>query len=356
MLFAILIAFFSLIALVVLHELGHFILAKKFGVPVEEFGIGFPPRLFGKKIGETVYSLNLLPLGAFVKIYGEEGGIEGALSFSKKPVWQRGLILLGGVMAFWFVAIILLSIISGIWGLPTAISDEEVIGVREPKVQIFQVLPSYPAEKAGVEPLDIFFKMEKGEQIVYPVTIKEVQEFIQAYRGQEIEITFLRRGEGKEITVIPNEEGKIGVALVRTGFQVSPWYLSLGAGIQAAGQMTFGVIWGLSAALTQALRGERVAGVEVGGPIRIGGWMVGFFEMGAVHFLYFLSLISISLAIFNLLPIPALDGGRLLFLGIEKVRRKPMNPRAEQKINTAFFILLLTLLIFVTVKDVIRLF
>src|SRR4030042_5710853 len=106
-----LISFFSLIALVTLHEFGHFIVAKRFGVKVEEFGIGYPPRIFGKKIGETIYSLNLLPFGAFVKIYGHEDRGKGLGSFSSKPIWQRMLVVLGGGITFWVVSAILLTIV-----------------------------------------------------------------------------------------------------------------------------------------------------------------------------------------------------------------------------------------------------
>src|SRR3989344_8034682 len=107
------IAFISLMIVIILHELGHFVLAKKFGVRVDEFGVGFPPRLFGKKFGETLYSVNLLPFGAFVRIFGEEGET-GPGSFSQKPIWQRSLIVLGGVIVFWIVAAILLSIVMGL--------------------------------------------------------------------------------------------------------------------------------------------------------------------------------------------------------------------------------------------------
>ena len=116
----ILIAFFSLIILIVIHELGHLIAAKRFGIRVDEFGIFFPPRLIAKRFGETLYSLNLLPFGAFVKIYGEEGEIDDIRSFSKKPIWQRSLIILAGVVSFWIVAVLLLSIVMGL-GFPVAI-------------------------------------------------------------------------------------------------------------------------------------------------------------------------------------------------------------------------------------------
>ena len=105
------VAFLSLIALMIIHEFGHFIIAKKFGVRVDEFGIGYPPRIFGKKIGETIYSVNWLPLGAFVRIYGEEGGVDDYRSFQNLKIWKRFLIMIGGVAAFWIAAIIIFSVV-----------------------------------------------------------------------------------------------------------------------------------------------------------------------------------------------------------------------------------------------------
>ena len=161
MIFTIIIVFFSLIGLMALHEFGHFVIAKKCGVKVEEFGIGYPPRIIGKKIGQTFYSLNLLPFGAFVKIQGEEGrdarasreagapvlGIESAQSFSEKPIWQRASIVLGGVVSFWLISAILLSIVFGL-GVSQAISDEAE--AKNPKVQIVAIVSGSPAEKAGI--------------------------------------------------------------------------------------------------------------------------------------------------------------------------------------------------------------
>src|SRR3989338_2641458 len=165
MFFTIIIAFFSLIALIVIHELGHFILAKKFGVKVEEFGSGYPPRVLGKKIGETVYSLNLWPFGAFVKIHGEEGGIEDYRSFIGKPIWQRVAIVLGGVVSFWIVAVILLSIVAGVWGLPVAVSDEESANLIDPKIQITQIAADAPAKTAGLKEGDIIVGFSKVQDV-----------------------------------------------------------------------------------------------------------------------------------------------------------------------------------------------
>ncbi|KPJ55022.1 hypothetical protein AMJ49_07285 [Parcubacteria bacterium DG_74_2] len=176
MFLTILIVFFSIISLLALHEFGHFIIAKKFGVRVDEFGIGYPPRLFGKKYGETLYSLNLLPLGAFVKIYGDEAEPlvqdksqtkkKDPQSFSSKPIWQRSLVLLGGVVAFWIIAAVLLSFVF-IIGTPQAISDD--IQNPDAKVLITAIAPDSPAQKAGLIPGDTITKFQK---------VKEVQGFI----------------------------------------------------------------------------------------------------------------------------------------------------------------------------------
>ena len=132
------IAFLSLIILMIIHEFGHFIIAKKFGVKVEEFGIGYPPRMFGKKIGETIYSVNWIPLGAFVRIYGEEGGVEESRSFTNLKIWKRVLIIIGGVAAFWIAAIIIFSIVFAM-GTNLPVSDNDVSGLTNPQVKVISV-------------------------------------------------------------------------------------------------------------------------------------------------------------------------------------------------------------------------
>lgn len=189
----ILIVFISLIGLIVLHEFGHFAIAKKFGVRVEEFGIGYPPRIFGKKIGETLYSLNLLPFGAFVKIYGEEGGIESAHSFTGKPIWQRALIILGGVVSFWIISAILLSIVFGM-GVPQAISD--TTKAVNPKVQIVAVASGSPAEEAGIKVGDTIKEFSIFNSQFSINKVKEIQELTEEYKGEAITLTIER---GKEV-------------------------------------------------------------------------------------------------------------------------------------------------------------
>ncbi len=185
MILSILIALISIIGLVVLHEFGHFIIAQKFGVKVEEFGVGYPPRLFGKKIGETLYSLNLLPFGAFVKISGadsdENSTLEDYRKFTGKPAWQRALILFGGAVSFWIIAAILLSFVFGM-GAPVAISDEEEGILVNPKVQILAIFPGSPAEKAGIKMGDAIKELRINDYELGITKVKEIQEFTEKYK------------------------------------------------------------------------------------------------------------------------------------------------------------------------------
>jgi len=362
MVLTILIAFLSLIGLIVLHEFGHFIMAKRFGVKVEEFGIFLPPRLIGKKIGETVYSLNLLPFGAFVKLYGEvDQEKKEYWSFTQKPIWQRVLIVIGGVVSFWIISAILLSIVMGL-GAPTAISDEEDGNLISPKVQIAAVAPNSPAEIAGIKPGDTIASLKlkiKNEKLKI-TKVKEVQELIEKYKGEEVVLTIERGKEIFETSLVPRVsppegEGAMGVALVRTAIKSYPWYQAPIQGIIATGNLTVAVIQGWAQALVLATKGEPT-GVQLMGPVGIFDLFAQVGQLGINYFLQFIAIISIHLALFNILPIPALDGGKLVFLGIEAVRKRPISPKMEQQITAVSFVLLITLIIWVTIKDITRLF
>ena len=361
MVLTILITFISLISLVVFHEFGHFILAKKFGVKVEEFGIGYPPRIFGKKIGETVYSLNLLPFGAFVKIYGEEERRKDPRSFSQKPIWQRALIILGGVVAFWIIAAILLSIIFGL-GTPIAVGDEENHNLTDPKVQIVAVAPGSPAAEAGLKPEDVILQLKISDQRLAVNGVKDVIEFTEGNKGKEIILTIQRGKELFDVSLIPRVEppkgeGPIGIGLVRTAIKSYPWYQAPIQGVLATGNLTIAMVRGWGKVLGSLLKGKGIPpGVETAGPVRIFVMIRERIELGSVSFLSFIAMISIAVALFNILPIPALDGGRLLFLGIEQIKGKPIPQKVEQKINAFFFALLITLMIWVTIKDIAQIF
>ena len=359
MIFTIIIVFFSLIGLMALHEFGHFVIAKKCGVKVEEFGIGYPPRIIGKKIGQTLYSLNLLPFGAFVKIYGEEGGIESAQSFSQKPIWQRASIVIGGVASFWLISAILLSVVFGI-GTFQAISDDEQ--VANPKVQIIAVAPDSPAKASGIKLGDTIKQLTINNQQLTITKVKEVQEFTEKYKGKEIVLTIERGREIFEASLVPRisppeGEGAMGVGLTRITEKSYPWYQAPIKGIEATLKMTGAIVEGLAQVFGNLIQGKGLpAGAQLMGPIGIGSLMTQFVKLGVNYYLQFIAMISIYLAIFNILPIPALDGGKLLFLAIEKVRRKPVSPKIEQNITGVFFTVLVALMIWVTIKDIVRLF
>ncbi len=362
----ILITFFSIISLLVLHEFGHFIVAKKFGVKVDEFGIGYPPRLFGKKIGETLYSVNLLPFGAFVKIPGEGGeksNLEDYRVFTGKPVWQRFLIIVGGVVSFWLVAAILLSIVFSM-GTSQAISDEETGNLVNAKVQILAVYPNTPAEEAGIKAGDSIKQFSfAGDGTQFSIEkVKEIQELTEKYKGQEVILTIQRGEKIFDVSLIPREsppkdEGPMGITLIRTAEKSYSWWLSPVKGVEATINLTAAVIMGWGNIIGNLIQGEGLPkGVQLLGPIGIGAVVYQAAQVGINYFLQFIAMIAVYLAIFNILPIPALDGGKLVFLVIEKVKGSPVNQKIEQNITAAFFTLLILLMIWVTIQDITRLF
>ncbi|MDD2696718.1 MAG: site-2 protease family protein [Candidatus Pacebacteria bacterium] len=354
-----LIAFFSIIFLLILHEFGHFITAKKFGIRVEEFGIGYPPRLFGKKFGETLYSLNLLPFGAFVRIPGVEE--TGGGKNNKVPAWQRAMVLLGGVVSFWIIAVILLSSLF-IIGAPQSISDEEGGNLINPKVQIMAVAAGSPAEVAGLRAGDAIqgFKIQNTELKIDKV--KDVQEFTEQYKGQEVIVTVERGKEVFETSLVPRVsppegEGAMGIALVRTAEKSYPPLQAFIKGAQSTGNLTVAVFVGWGQVLGNLISGRGIPkGVQFMGPIGIGNLINQAAQAGINYFLQFIAIIAIYLAVFNFLPIPALDGGKLLFLGIEKIKGSPINPKIEENITAGFFVVLVGLMIWFTIQDISRLF
>ena len=366
MIFEIIIAIIALLLLVVLHEFGHFILAKKFGVKVEEFGIGLPPRIFGKQIGETLYSLNLIPLGGFVKLFGEQEDINVPRSFNSKPVWQRALIVLGGVIMFWIIAWVLLSITMCL-GTPTVISDDMNENLVNPRVQIVAVAPNSPAEEAGIKPGDSIaqFFIEGDEKSQYEIEIekvKDIQELSEKYKGQEIVLLIERGDEIFEAELIPRisppqGEGAVGIGLVRTAIVSYPLHQAIIQGAKETYNFTKATIQGWGVVFSSLFNGKGMpAGVQLMGPIGVFDLFAQMTSLGFVYFLRFTALISIFLALFNILPIPALDGGKLVFLGIEAIRKKPVAQEFEQKITGFFFLLLIFLMVVVTFKDIQRLF
>ena len=348
MVLTLLIAFFSLIALMIIHEFGHFIIAKKFGVRVEEFGIGYPPRLFGKKFGETLYSVNLVPLGAFVKIYGEEGGVDDYRSFSNLKIWKRVLICLGGVLAFWIAAAIIFSVVFSI-GASIPIGDQDIVGINKTVVVISEIQKDSPADLAG---------LKVGDEIKSVNKVSDFQKLVSDNAGRQVELKINRDGQEININVtprvsFPEGQGPTGVKLDRIANLIEkyPWYQAPLQGILYTGQVTWEALKGIYGFFASLFSGHGVPkGAELAGPIGITIFLSQAASFGPGFFLYFIGSLTVLLAIFNLFPIPALDGGKLLFLVIEKIMKKPVPVNYEQGITIFFFILLITMSIFVTVR------
>ncbi len=348
----IIISIISLLVLVALHELGHFLVAKRFGVKVEEFGIGIPPRIFAKQFGETVYSLNLLPIGAFVKIYGEDNKIKDERSFSEKAIFQRALILLGGVVAFWVVAFMLLTAIVTL-GFPVAIADD--VDSPDARVMILGVEEGMPAATAGMTAGDIIVGLSSDTGDITVGRVSDVRSFLSENRGENVTALVERGSAFEELSIVSQEDdGVMGVFLERTEIRKYPWYQAPFQGAVMTGTITVNVVHFLGSSAKRAMFGEPLPpGVQVAGPVGIvRDFFAGALQRGLVDYLQVMVMISISLAIFNLIPIPALDGGRLLFLAIEKVKGSPISQRLEQNLIAASFIMLLGLFALVTFYDI----
>lgn len=326
---------------------------------MEEFGIGYPPRLIGKKIGETIYSLNLLPFGAFVRMPGEIERVDDPRSFSQQSVGKRILIAFGGVLSFWIISAILLTVV--FWrGAPVVIEDETGGDFKNPRVFIADVAAGSPAEEKGLEPGDIIKEFKVGNYSFEINQIKQLQELTDNYKGEEVSLLVERGKELLEVSLVPRlshpeEEGRMGVALVRVALQRYPWYLGPVKGIEATVEMTFTVVRGYIQAVVNLFKGSPT-GIKLVGPVGVFEMLAETQQLGLVYFLNFIAVISVHLAIFNILPIPAVDGGRMLFLAIEAFRKKPLPEDIEQRMTAFSFIVLLGLMVWVTIQDLARFF
>lgn len=361
MLFTLLIFIAVLAVLVLVHELGHFWAARKFGCGVDEFGFGFPPRATGWRSQRSgvLYSLNWIPLGGFVKIKGEDGSdCEDPESFSSKPAWQRAIILVAGVTMNMVLAIVLLSVGFG-FGLPTALPDSRaelgpLANIRDPQVAITLVTNGSPAAAAGFQAGDIITDIDG----VNFLTLGEVQEYIAEAENESMTVTIVRDHEPIDIDVTPVYQSDLnrvvaGFGLTRIGIVSYPWYAAPIKGSVAAWNILVSIVTTFASLLHDLFTGTPPA-VDVSGPVGIAVITGQVVRMGWGHLLEFVALLSINLAVINILPLPALDGGRLLFLVIEKIRRRPVNARIEALVHNIGFALLMALIVFVTYRDILH--
>lgn len=346
--------------LVLVHEFGHFYVAKKAGMKVEEFGFGFPPRLFGFKRGETVYSINWIPFGGFVKIYGEEGqDPDNSRSFASKPAGQRAQVIVAGVLMNLFLAAVLLGFGNAL-GLRIGLAGNEDFVAKDIKIQIIQVSQDSPARAAGLKALDEIKRLQKDGDALRPKSVEEVQGFVKKYGGEEILLIIGRNGGEINLKLVPRKDppagqGAIGVNLAKTGVVSYPWYEAIWRGIRDTGVITFNITIALSLFLKNIFVDSSLVG-DVSGPIGIAVLTGQAAGLGFYYLLQFVALFSINLAVLNIIPFPALDGGRLLFIGIEKLKGSPVPKKIEGFVNAAGFAFLIALMIWITVKDVTKFF
>lgn len=392
-----LIAFlFTISILVFVHELGHFVVAKKSGIKVEEFGFGIPPRVWGKKIGETIYSINLLPIGGFVKMFGEDGEqverveqvaqVDKKRAFWAKPKKVRASVVAAGALMNVFLAIFVFWVIYMGLGIPT----------KTDKVMIVGLVENAPADQAGLVVDDVVVAVE-GEEI------KSVDQFIKIVeenKGSEIEIVVdrptsakdtssrehlegealqsgaVRRiggphlpGEGidevEELVSVmvtprqspPEGEGSLGVVISQVELKFFPLWQRPFLALQESLKETFGwaaaVSGGIAQMIWQLIKFGRVP-KDIAGPIGIFQVTGMVARQGVFSVLQFIGILSINLAVINILPFPPLDGGKLLFIGAEGIFGRKTTPKIEKWAQTFGIILLLLLFIWISINDVSR--
>lgn len=365
--------FFIILGLLVLaHELGHFSVARIFKVRAEEFGFGLPPRIIGwvknesgrwqkvkasepaENYKNTVWSLNWLPIGGFVKIKGEDGqGEENPNSFSAKKIWQRFLMLFAGVFMNFILCFVLLSACF-MAGIPTMVDDVPPadLNLKNIKIQVISVSPDSPAAQAGLVVGDAFQSVD-GQT---PTTIKDLQDKINSRKDQPTEFVFLRGDEEIVKTITPETlkdaegRGAIGVGLVKTGIVRYPWYEAIKAGFQNTLGLAVAVVQAFGQIIGDIFAHGKVA-AEVSGPVGIAVLTGQVVKLGFIYVLQFAAMLSLNLAIVNLLPIPGLDGGRILFLLFEKIKGRPLRQKYVEWTHQAGFLFLIALIILITFRD-----
>ncbi len=343
--------------LVLVHELGHFLVARAFGIAVEEFGLGFPPKLFWKKSGATVYSINAIPLGGFVKIKGEDGeGDVEADSFGDKPAWQRACVIASGVSSNVIAGWLLLSILFMAGAPVERTPDIDSRYVHDPSLAVSEVLLGSPADAAGLAAGDTILSAD-GQSFT---DIAPFQEYIAGKSSQSVSLRFRRAKTEQEATLFPRvlddqnlERAIIGVGLAEVGVARFPPHKAAVAGTIAAGNYLERIavaFW----SIVRSLAAGRGAGDSLGGPLAIAIATGDALDLGFSHAVIFTAILSFNLAIINILPFPALDGGRLIFLAAEAIRRKPSKQEMEAWFHRIGFALLMLLAAVITYRDLAR--
>ncbi len=355
-----------LFVLVLVHEWGHYITAKLTGMRVDEFGIGFPPKLFGIKKGETEYTLNALPLGGFVKIYGEDGigdpslrGDDYTRSFTGKNRFKQAIVLVAGVTMNVLFAWFLFSL-AFVWGVERAV--DETVASESARLIVSDVLPTGPAFTAELPRGAFITAVTREGESLSTLTPSAFSEFVSKDSESPIQIGYTHGGELFVANIVPAkgiietepERAAVGVALTMVDhIEYSIWG-GLKEGLTHTIESTQAIVLGTYGLIRDAIQGDADF-TQVAGPVGIVGLVGEASAFGFSALLMFTAFISLNLAVINLLPFPALDGGRLVFVAIEAVTRRPLPVRATQILNTVGFFLLISLMVIVTWNDIARL-
>lgn len=388
---SIILFFLVLFVLVLVHEWGHFIVAKKTGMRVDEFGIGFPPKLYGIKKGETEYTFNALPLGGFVKIWGEngeeslspiageasdrqseadaevgEGGtksnyivetVDFSRSFGSRPKWAQALVLLAGVTMNIIFAWFLFSVINMI-GVPTPV--DESVATDSAQLIVAGVLPDSPGTvlPAG----SVVNSVTYGDQTIENPTPTEFSKAVLAVAPEPVEVSYQVGEETKLVTITPvkglikedTDRYAVGVSLSMFETQKLPFFAAITEGAKSTWYGLKQITHGLWSLISESFVGKADFS-QVAGPVGIVGMVGDAASFGITALLTFTAIISLNLAVVNLLPFPALDGGRLVFVMIEAVTKRKIPPEWAGRVNLVGFAILMLLMIAVTYNDITRL-
>lgn len=347
--------------LVFVHEFGHFITAKKSGMKVEEFGFGFPPRIWGKRYKGTLYSLNAIPFGGFVRIFGEEGEHRREPgSFGHGTFVQKLIVIVAGVVMNLFFAVFLL-MLGNFLGLRVGLFDAQAASrAADKRIEILQVEPDSPADTAGLHTLDEIRGFQNADgSLTAAASPEDVQQFAYAHAGQDVTM-IIRRGQTDipvplELRQPETGHGPIGISLALTGVIRYPWYESIWRGAADAFGLFVATLAGYWGLITSLFIDGRL-GTDISGPIGIATLTGQAARIGINYLIQFVAMISINLAVLNILPFPALDGGRAVLVLVEKIRGKALSHRTEDRINGIGFAILLALMVAVTVKDIVKFF
>lgn len=347
------------------HEFGHFYAAKRSGVRVDEFGLGFPPRLWGKEYGGTLYSINAIPFGGFVKIFGESpdeesiSGPDSMRSFVNKSKWIQVFILAAGIIMNLVFAWFLFSI-GFMSGMTIGVSDATAKYVTESHVIVLDTLKDSPAAKAGLLSGDEILVFSLNKASTTASTVESVQQAMKDSNGRPVTLEIKRGADMKYLSVVPQKgvlgnNYAIGISMDLVGKVKLPPHLALWEGLKLMARNFTAIMASMYGLIHDAVLGKADIS-QISGPVGIARLVGDAGKLGFVYLLSFTAFISVNLAVLNLIPFPALDGGRILFVAIEAIIRRPISPKVSNTINAIGFGLLIFFMLFVTYKDIVKLF